>query len=813
MAFPSFFIPLGDESRREHFFASQTERFKSVCRDGEMRVEPHIYSPRLFRLANGRWILEDPYQTFREKTLEQVADWFAANALYYYLGVAGTASDLRSGAPEIFLRDLSKSNETRQVSLQLEPNDLGSEPLITPSTADRTMTAPIDVPTESARMVLRPAGSMSSSVAAEVADLPPYTTEDQPWYGALPEVSNISSEEMIFLSEEIYVLLLTATDLELDAVLRRLAPFRGKATVLKGFNEQETYYVGTFGTYPAVVTKCRMGSLDSGSAPLATQHAVGVWRPRALVMVGIAFGKDPMKQKIADVLIASSVISYEPQRVGENESVSRGPMTPANPTLLNRFDNVPHWSFFRPDGSKCKHEVGPVLSGEKLVDDPNFKRLLFARYPQAIGGDMEGVGLAAAALRDGVPWILVKGICDWADGKKHKKHQPLAAAAAVSLVHQVFSHNDVLHGLDKRYSASFGKLQALPNNRGQIVVGRSKSLSRLAMLISATIMGIVFTWFLWDQHLLPQNNPNKPVQQSHPGRANVVVSLEEPFYVPPELAVPFNGIPRERRLEYIALSAGDSTRIAYRMPYLDNSKQGRPILGVDRNAPFAWSYPRLSVRVFNESQEAIKPLELVFDVSASHVHPEPVMIVLSNTYTSLLFINEGWSEPIDPKVRFRFAALGIPGKETKGEIISNTPDVFEVPILKYVPEELATEEVVTISGSIEYGAPHDRNSVPFETNVRLNLPVAASIPNRPTYETVRLEGGKVHRYTRQLPDQGRIKPGEDAGFIVPVASDRTATYHLSVIMYEDDQGHRREVGRRHMELGIFVPRSQVEKMP
>jgi hypothetical protein len=74
---------------------------------------------------------------------------------------------------------------------------------------------------------------------------------------------------------------------------------------------------------------------------------------------------------------------------------------------------------------------------------------LFERYPQAVGGDMEGVGLAAAAVRNGVPWIVVKAICDWADGKKHKKHQPLAAAAAVSLVNYVLSQADALHGLCK----------------------------------------------------------------------------------------------------------------------------------------------------------------------------------------------------------------------------------------------------------------------------------------------------------------------------------------------------------------------------
>ena len=75
--------------------------------------------------------------------------------------------------------------------------------------------------------------------------------------------------------------------------------------------------------------------------------------------------------------------------------------------------------------------MGPILPGEKLVDDAAFKAALLHDHPQAIGGHMEGVGLAAAAVRNGVPWILVKAICDWGDGKKDAKHQPLAAAAAV----------------------------------------------------------------------------------------------------------------------------------------------------------------------------------------------------------------------------------------------------------------------------------------------------------------------------------------------------------------------------------------------
>jgi nucleoside phosphorylase len=280
-------------------------------------------------------------------------------------------------------------------------------------------------------------------------DLPAYKIEEQPWCTPLPETRDLSSEELVSQASQIDVVVITATDTEIEAVLRRLQPLRRRRAILKGAFEQETYYLGRFGSCRAAVTKCRMGSLDSGGATLATEHAQRIWRPKAIVMVGIALGKDPSKQKIGDVLVASQVISYEPERVGETQVVSRGPISPANTTLLNRFENVPHWSFCRPDGSRCERHVGPLLSGEKLVDDPAFKAQLFERYPQAIGGDMEGVGLAAAAIRHGAPWILVKAICDWADGRKDKKHQPLAAAAAVSLVHHVLSQADVLHGLRK----------------------------------------------------------------------------------------------------------------------------------------------------------------------------------------------------------------------------------------------------------------------------------------------------------------------------------------------------------------------------
>ena len=288
----------------------------------------------------------------------------------------------------------------------------------------------------------------AASVSADEADLIGYDLEAQPWHSPLPEVKDVQSSDLESFAEEVDVVVMTATLTELSAVLRRLLPLPRKKAVLKGPIEQETYYLGRFGDSTAAVTKCRMGSIGPSSAILATEHALKAWRPRAVVMVGIAFGANANKQRIADVLVATEIISYEPQRVGRTVSF-RGQNIPTTPTLLNRFENALDWTFKRPDGTKCNHLNGPILSGEKLVNDVSFKQSLLDHYPQAIGGEMEGVGLGAVSLRNGVPWILVKGICDWADGRKGDKHQPLAAAAAASLAHFVLSQKDIFHGLRK----------------------------------------------------------------------------------------------------------------------------------------------------------------------------------------------------------------------------------------------------------------------------------------------------------------------------------------------------------------------------
>jgi nucleoside phosphorylase len=239
--------------------------------------------------------------------------------------------------------------------------------------------------------------------------------------------------------------LLVATETELKQVLRLLRPLPRQKKIWKVSNGHETTYLGRFGTFETAVVMCFMGTLGVSGATLTANAVIEMWNPDAVVFVGIAFGAKQSKHQPGDVLVASQLIPYESQRVG-SEIIFRNPVPPAGGRLLNRFRNTLEWSFYRPDDIKCNMHVGPVLTGEKLVDNLEFKDKLLAAYPSALGGEMEGAGLWAAAERHRKEWIVVKAVCDWGDGHKNDAYQELAAASAASLCHHVFDDQHALDG-------------------------------------------------------------------------------------------------------------------------------------------------------------------------------------------------------------------------------------------------------------------------------------------------------------------------------------------------------------------------------
>jgi len=285
--------------------------------------------------------------------------------------------------------------------------------------------------------------------------LPIFDPQDQLWHSTLPkekpaEKSQVESH-LARLSRSVQVALVTATPIELDSVLRKMKPLPidGLDGILSVHSNIEPHFVGLFGEFCAVALRCEMGAAGAGGSILATFGAALCWEPAVVIMPGIAFGRRRGKQKMSDVLVAAAVFPYERQRVSVDEVIFRDWDLQCDLGLRKAFDLGAKWRFYRPDGKRVDVHSGLLLSGEKLVDNEEFRNSLAEARVDCLGGDMESWGLYAACQRLGIPCIAAKAICDWADGKKgttqKKAHQQLAAAASVDLVHSVLSNP---HALD-----------------------------------------------------------------------------------------------------------------------------------------------------------------------------------------------------------------------------------------------------------------------------------------------------------------------------------------------------------------------------
>jgi nucleoside phosphorylase len=241
------------------------------------------------------------------------------------------------------------------------------------------------------------------------------------------------------LIESTKLVFITVTDSEKAAFFEKFKPLPDRKAYIEIYSGRNKFYIGRFGSYQAGYVRCSMGTMEADSAGYVTKEALNLFKPDLVVMPGIAFGINEKKQKIGDVLVSEIVSPYEPERVGKDESTLRGVPFRAGGTLKSRFKEVMDWDFSLGNGKASEIHFGNLLSGNKLVDDLKYRTQLADKFEKPIGGEMEGTGVSAVCNEAGVEFIIAKGICDWADGEKHKEWQPKAAQASVSLCEHIFS--------------------------------------------------------------------------------------------------------------------------------------------------------------------------------------------------------------------------------------------------------------------------------------------------------------------------------------------------------------------------------------
>jgi nucleoside phosphorylase len=227
------------------------------------------------------------------------------------------------------------------------------------------------------------------------------------------------------------VIILTALDLEQRAVVSALGQ------LVHGRWSGGNVYRAEIGPY-RVVLPPPMGSGNTAAGVAAVQ-AIDAWRPQRLMLVGIAAGDpDQPDVRLGDVLVPDKVVGYE---TGKKTTAGFLPDPDSyRPSfdLLNaaRAVAASDWVDLittpRPaerHRSPVVH-IGTMLTGEKVLADGHTLRSLRRSWRNTIGAEMESLGIATAAYRGGPGFLVVKAVCDHADGRKADNWQPYAAEAA-----------------------------------------------------------------------------------------------------------------------------------------------------------------------------------------------------------------------------------------------------------------------------------------------------------------------------------------------------------------------------------------------
>jgi nucleoside phosphorylase len=236
--------------------------------------------------------------------------------------------------------------------------------------------------------------------------------------------------------QSVDVLVLVAMEEELDAFLNHI-----KKTKKIGIGNIFGYMCSIDGIKGnIVVVEVGKGNYSSTSQ---SRMLIVKLHPQYIILTGIIAGIND-KCKLGDILVSEQIVAYEPGKISLDGLKRRPDSIKVNFDIIQKVKNARDTDWFssiledRPGNNQGKSNVylGEILSGEKVVNNPDFKQELKTIFNQAIGVEMEGYGTALSAYfaDANIKFVLIKGVCDYADKKNDEWHKYAADAASAFTV-------------------------------------------------------------------------------------------------------------------------------------------------------------------------------------------------------------------------------------------------------------------------------------------------------------------------------------------------------------------------------------------
>ena len=217
------------------------------------------------------------------------------------------------------------------------------------------------------------------------------------------------------------VLVLTANSIESNLLVRLL--FQETGYPLPTFVADNCVY--RFGIISGLnVVHLQPQSISSHTkegAGNALDGALKRFTPKLVVSLGVAFGINPERQHVGDVLVSKYICAYDAKnkRTDGSFALSKDAFFESDSRLMGGWMSPLSCEAFPTDDSRVSFHwyCDTILSGGTVLSDVEERDMLAGEVKSkgydVIGGEMEGNGVYYECRKEDIPCVVIKGICDW----------------------------------------------------------------------------------------------------------------------------------------------------------------------------------------------------------------------------------------------------------------------------------------------------------------------------------------------------------------------------------------------------------------
>ena len=273
---------------------------------------------------------------------------------------------------------------------------------------------------------------------------PRFSEEEQQQYRIdhEPDPQSHEEEDLVTFCKEIVVILHVANDNEYEAAITYITAPNQRDKKAKSFHG---YEIGFFAEQKVALIRTRQGANAGKYLKDAIDNLFS--NVQYIIAVGVCYSFDREKHGLGDVLISNRITEVKAPKFTDGESGTlidiefRDGCKKMDDYLERVFCFKKNfWKDYKVSADRCSKAIcGLFISGSFLINSKQLRDILKSKQKEAIGGEMEGCELLEIQESQKKKIIIVKGVADYADGKKDKKWQFTAAMAAFNYVEKMIN--------------------------------------------------------------------------------------------------------------------------------------------------------------------------------------------------------------------------------------------------------------------------------------------------------------------------------------------------------------------------------------